>query len=167
MIWSVGTTAWMDILSSLLSAYPHPTPPVQFFLSSSSISEQNKVKWEEAEGNKDSLILLREMSAALSGRINIKALGSGGHPSPGLPTPQDHAFWLLTWPLLLLVGLSPSHFSNLSLLFEGVGFINICLYIGHSYIYISHCFCSHELPYFFICLSNKHKVLSRQQYLFS
>lgn len=148
-LWSGLWVPQHEWTASPLCFLPTLIPPHQFSSFSPPPLFRNKIRSnEEAEGNKDSLILLREMSAArlgqvFPGRINTKALGSGGHPSPGLPTPQDHCLWLLTWPLLLLLGHSPPHFSNLSLLFEGLGFINICLYLGHSYTYISHCFCSH------------------------
>lgn len=125
---------------------------------------QNKIRSnEEAEGNKDSLILLREMSAArqvFPGRITTEALGCEAQPSPGLPRLHSPSLWMLTQALLLLLGRSPSHFSNLSLLFEGAAFINMCLYLGHNDTHISHYFCSHELHRFHVFKQQTHNKFS-------
>ena len=102
----------------LLSAFCLPLIPSHQFSSFFPPSLfQNKIRSnEEAEGNKDSLILLREMSAArqvFPGRITTEASGCEAQPSPGLPALHSASLWMLTQALLLLLGHSPSHFSHL------------------------------------------------------
>lgn len=131
-----------DPLLSDLSADPLPTPLVSFFLSFFSVSKRSKVKWAGWWKHRFTDSLKRNVSIFFRSFLGESTL-KGWTVRLSLAQVSELPPCLAA-EMLLLLGNGSSHFSNLSLLL----FINVCLYLGHNYTYISEYFRSHEKPYF-------------------
>lgn len=163
-ILSVASTAEHFPFLFLLPNF-HPAP-IWFFLSFFSVSKRNKVKWE-AEENKDSLILLREMSAAPSD-LSWENLEWG--PGPwGSARPRSLYFlslWLLRLLLLLYVTGQESFPLPKSLTFRVV-VLKVCVHVLGIIIHLFQNTWVHTRYRIFICLSSRHMEITHHLGCFS
>lgn len=160
MISGLWSCLWAPFHRHLLCSFCLPLAPPDSFHSFFPSLFWNKIRSnEQAEGNKDSLILLREMSAAPSGlsRENQhRGLGCGAQPGPGLHILSPPRCWESCCACYCQTVLPASQTFNF---YFRVVVLYMCVYILGIIIYIYfRIFCSHGLPYFCMFKQKKHST---------